>query len=429
MYLLNNLFYLIILLGITLPAQELGEMTIYNTDNSGLTYNQINCIEFDGENRLWAGTEDGLSIFNEFNNNWDNVYQKSPNSTTPWSGLKSNTITSLEWDNEQTMFIGTPTGITDVWWETGNFGNNGQEANWSLNFGNSCIPNNGIITTILHNNNSSQIWAGSTDGLCIEGLGPEGSWLMQNTKTGFYSNNITDINQSITNDMIAIGTMNGGLITYSDEFNIYYSSNSDILDNTVLDVVFDQNNNIIICTPQAGLGVLTENGSWIWFNTINSDLPTNSLRNIIVDNNNNLWITTLENGLVHYKDNVFYNYTTENSDLPDNNINCLKIGPNNHLWLGTDTAGIVKISNPGILIDEVKKISSNIWPSIFKDAINIQSEKDAIINIINQQGKLVSRTKCKDGINIINTSNYKPSLYLIMVEYKTHISINKIIKP
>ena len=68
MYLLNNLFYLIILLGITLPAQQLGEMTIYNTDNSGLTYNQINCIEFDGENRLWAGTEDGVSVFNEFNN-------------------------------------------------------------------------------------------------------------------------------------------------------------------------------------------------------------------------------------------------------------------------------------------------------------------------------------------------------------------------
>ena len=27
--------------------------------------------------------------------------------------------------------------------------------------------------------------------------------------------------------------------------------------------------------------------------------------------------------LIHYKDNVFYHYTTENSDLPDNNINCL----------------------------------------------------------------------------------------------------------
>ena len=63
MYNPNHLFCLIILLGIKLPAQELGDVTIYNIDNSGLTYNQINCIEFDGENRLWAGTENGLSIF------------------------------------------------------------------------------------------------------------------------------------------------------------------------------------------------------------------------------------------------------------------------------------------------------------------------------------------------------------------------------
>ena len=73
---------------------------------------------------------------------------------------------------------------------------------------------------------------------------------------------------------------------------------------------------------------------------------TNSLKKVAVDNNNNLWITTLENGLIHYKDNNFYNYTTENSNLPDNKINCLKFGPDNHLWLGTDTAGLVKINTP-----------------------------------------------------------------------------------
>ena len=158
--------------------------------------------------------------------------------------------------------------------------------------------------------------------------------------------------------MVAIGTMNGGLVTYDQEFNIYYSSNSDILDNTVFDVVFDQNNNIIICTPQAGLGVLTENGSWVWFNTVNSTLPTNSLKNIVVDNNNNLWITTLENGLIHYKDNTFYNYTMANSDLPDNKINFLKFGPNNHLWLGTDAAGLVKINTP--IVSNKENIKNHI---------------------------------------------------------------------
>ena len=126
--------------------------------------------------------------------------------------------------------------------------------------------------------------------------------------------------------MIAIGTMNGGLVTYSDDlFNIYYSTNSDILDNSILDVTFDNNNNVIMCTPQAGMGVFTQNGSCIWFNTINSELPTNSLKNVVVDSNNNLWITTLEDGLIQYKNNTFYTYNTENSNLPDNQINTISI--------------------------------------------------------------------------------------------------------
>ena len=188
-----------------------------------------------------------------------------------------------------------------------------------------------ITTLALDNNN--QLWAGTTDGLCIENMGAEGSWLIHNTNTKFYSNNITQIKHNPNNNMIAIGTMNGGLVTYSDDlFNIYYSTNSDILDNSILDVTFDNNNNVIMCTPQAGMGVFTQNGSWIWFNTINSELPTNSLKNVVVDSNNNLWITTLEDGLIQYKNNTFYTYNTENSDLPDNQINTISICVDTILW-------------------------------------------------------------------------------------------------
>ena len=133
------------------------------------------------------------------------------------------------------------------------------------------------------------LWVGTTGGLCVESAGPEGTWLMENTNTGFYSNNITSIKKNNSNNLIAIGTMNGGLVTFDNTFNIYYNSNSDILDNTVWDVAFDQNNNIILCTPQAGMGVLIENGSWLWFNTVNSNISTNSLTKIVVDINNNVW--------------------------------------------------------------------------------------------------------------------------------------------
>ena len=68
--------------------------------------------------------------------------------------------------------------------------------------------------------------------------------------------------------------MNGGLITYNGEFINYYSENSGILDNSILDLAFDLNDNIIVTSPQAGLGILTNTGNWIfsyhikWLNQI-----------------------------------------------------------------------------------------------------------------------------------------------------------------
>ena len=415
---IKQLYCLIYILGFCLIGQDLGEVTIYNTTNSDLAYNQINCIEFDNENRIWIGTQNGLSIFNEELSNWDNIFEASTNSSTPWSSLPSNIITTLNWNDfsdQPMMLIGTNSGITEVWWENEQFGENGQSGYWSSNFGDECDPNNGIIRSIFQNNNE-QIWIGSTDGLCVKGLGENEDWVLQNTSTGFYSNNITSISKNLNNEILAIGTINGGLITHNNQFNIYYSSNSDILDNTVFDAVFDLNNNIIICTPQAGLGVLTTNGSWVWFNTINSSLPNNSLKNVVVDNNNNLWITTLENGLIHYKNNVFYHYTVENSNLPDNKINCLKFGPNNHLWLGTETAGLVKINNPTTYINQNQKSYANVYPSIFNSFINIELRVLSNVSIFNQNGQIINNYPNINGNNIISMTEYIPGIYFIKIQ-------------
>ena len=112
MYSLKSFFCLIIILSINLIGQNLGEITIYNSANSSLIYNQINCLEFDSENRLWIGTENGLNVFEEDNDNWSNFDTTS----TPWCYLPTNTITTFEWsDDLSMMFIGTTSGIIDYW--------------------------------------------------------------------------------------------------------------------------------------------------------------------------------------------------------------------------------------------------------------------------------------------------------------------------
>lgn len=422
MYYLKLLYYLALFIGLNSFSQNLNDIEIYNTENSDIIFNQINSIEFDNQNRLWAGTANGLSIFDLSTNIWYNFDE--PNSTLTWCCENSVNINTIHWaDAINKMYIGTNNGI--ISFDNSNNDINYDDANWTTNIGLDCSANSSIINAILYDNG---IWSGSTDGLCIEYFGGEGEWLLQNTQTGFYSNHYKSINQNPNTNLIAIGTMNGGLITYDGEFNNYYSSNSGILDNSVFDAVFDQNNNIIITTPQAGLGILTESGSWIWLNTLNSNIPTNSLKNITVDVNNNLWITTLENGLTHYKNNLFYNYNTSNSNLPDNQINCLSFDQDNNLWIGTNSSGLIKINNPTLDTPSFTKPFDNIKISASRDLIEVNLHEKGQYEILNQNGQLINTGFFNPGDNNVNTAAFVSGLYIFKIKTNESAFVYKILK-
>mgnify|MGYP001297701647 CR=1 FL=1 len=414
--------YLALIIGLNTIGQNLNDIEIYNTANSGINYNQINSIEFENPNRLWVGTSNGLSIFDLSTNIWYNF--NTSITTPPWCCLDNENVTAVEWAEEiNTMFIGTNNGILGFFSEDGEI--NYDSTNWTTSIGSSCSANNNIINSILYDDG---IWSGSTDGLCIENLGGEGEWLLQNTQTGFYSNHFKSIIKNPNTDLIAIGTMNGGLITYDGEFNNYYSSNSGILDNSVLDVTFDQNNNIIITTPQAGLGILTENNSWVWLNNLNSNIASNSLKNVTVDINNNLWITTLENGLSHYINNTFYNYNTSNSNLPDNKINCLLFDENNNLWLGTDSSGLIKINNPTMNTINETNSMNNIDATITQELIKIHLNQKATYEILNQNGQLINNGILSEGDNVVTISHYSSGFYILKIKNNQSLCIKKLIK-
>jgi len=422
MYYLKLLFYLALFIGLNSFSQNLNDIEIYNTENSDIIFNQINSIEFDNQNRLWAGTANGLSIFDLSTNIWYNFDE--PNSTLTWCCENSVNINTIHWAEAiNKMYIGTNNGI--ISFDNSNNDINYDNANWTTNIGLDCSANSSIINAILYDNG---IWSGSTDGLCIEYFGGEGEWLLQNTQTGFYSNHYKSINQNPNTNLIAIGTMNGGLITYDGEFNNYYSSNSGILDNSVFDAVFDQNNNIIITTPQAGLGILTESGSWIWLNTLNSNIPTNSLKNITVDVNNNLWITTLENGLTHYKNNLFYNYNSSNSNLPDNQINCLSFDQDNNLWIGTNSSGLIKINNPTLDTPSFTKPFDSIKISASRDLIKVNLHEKGQYEILNQNGQLINTGFFNPGDNKVNIATFASGLYIFKIKTNEYAFVYKILK-
>tara|TARA_Y100001968_G_C19205234_1_gene641965 strand:- start:123 stop:881 length:759 start_codon:yes stop_codon:yes gene_type:complete len=236
--------------------------------------------------------------------------------------------------------------------------------------------------------------------------------------TGISSNNITIITNHPSNESILIGTLNGGLVSYNNEFIFLNNTNSELLDNTILDFVFDANENLIMTTPFGGLGVWSNTNSWIWFNSETTpSLPffINSLNNISIDNNGNIWISTMENGLVKYANNNWVFYNTENSQIPDDKINCIQYDEiNNQMWIGTETEGLVLMELENINIAENNNNSMlKIKNPCFHTNLLIESQKNLTIKILNYNGSLTQIIELKKGINTIDMSQSKNGIYFI----------------
>ena len=369
---------------------------------------------------MWVGTSEGLSIFNYENNEWFNF--DSNLSIEPWCCVNNLEIMSLEWANEiGTMFIGTNNGI--ISYSNSSSEITFSEQNWEINIGSECSANNNIINTILYDD---RIWAGGTDGLCVQFFQGKEEWSLFNTQTGFYSNNYKSIEKNFNNGMVGIGTMNGGLITYNGEFTNYYSENSGILDNSILDLAFDLNDNIIVTSPQAGLGILTNLGNWIWLNTVNSNIVSNSLKNVIVDGNNSIWITTLQDGISQYYNNNFYNYNTNNSPLIDNEINCLIIDNEENLWLGTKNSGLIKIET--FYSSTLEEFTDNYQINFKKDEISINSQSYSNLKIFDISGKLLYNNYFSAGESKISTLTFKPGFYLVHIKTNNSFVTKKFAK-
>ena len=106
----KNFLKLALSIGLVCFGQDISVVDVFNSENSAIIYDDINCLEFDSNNQMWVGTSEGLSIFNYENNEWFNF--DSNLSIEPWCCVNNLEIMSLEWADEiGTMFIGTNNGI------------------------------------------------------------------------------------------------------------------------------------------------------------------------------------------------------------------------------------------------------------------------------------------------------------------------------
>ena len=405
--------------------------TNFNTDNSPIPYNLINSIEFgnsqNSSNNIFIGTSYGLAIleldnFNQPNNSWISIYESDIE-----YGLIGNEIINIQKGVNDEMWICTTEGISILDFEYSQGEIISQQ--WSyINSNNSEIQSDMVKSILFEENNKT--WIGSTGGLSLK---ENESWITFSFETqGIYSNNIKKIIKNYLTNEIYIGTLNGGFQLYNNNaFESYNNTNSGLIDNTINDFIFDNNNNLIITSPYGGLEVLTNSGNWLTLNTSTyPNLPffINSLNNVIVDNNNNLWISTVENGLIQYSNDNWIFYNEENSGLPDNKINCLKYDSlYNRLWIGTETKGLTILDLNFISNSPTNQKIADFKPHFLNNNLILNNSEIGICRIYNRVGKLIHIEKITEKNTKVYLQNLYPEIYIIQFVTKDEIFTKRLI--
>lgn len=366
--------------------------TIYNSQNSGIPFNTVRCLEKQGD-VLWVGTDSGLGKFQ--NNNWE-VYNSSN------SALNSDDIRSLKSEGDSVIWIGTVNG--------GLFSFNGTD--WvNFNVSNSGLQDNLVRDINIDQNND--IWLATTEGLFMYDRNNWNHWNMQDSN--LLTNNITSIQIGLNNEKY-VGTINGGIIYFdsSNQFNEYTISNSDLPDNSVVAIEVDENGQPWFLSPAAGLVNDTDfGGPWLNFNNLNSGLPSNSL-NCLQFMGNELVIGSEIAGLIFKDGNSWNQINTTNSSLPDDHILCLVVDDEHNIWAGTFNEGLCNINLENSL-DEHFNTQTLIYPNPINSGNKLffNSEFSGMISLHNNAGLLLVQENLSSCKSWIIPSSIKSGSYFI----------------
>jgi len=386
---------------VQLNAQQ---WTIYDSSNSNLGNNFVNCLLFHNDT-LWAGTENGLYSFQ------NNLWTDYPNQ--PFYDVRSLTI--------------EPNG--KVW--VGSFLNglaNFDGTTWSyFTTANSGLQDN-FIRALAFDTVSTSLWVGTSGGLHSY---QNTNWTYYNTNNSMLpGNNIPCL--AIEQGTLWGGTVNNGLFELTNNvFTQYSLANSGIGDNTILDIAIDNTGNKWLATPANGLSVLSNVATWSIFHIFNSGLSSNSLSSVgFACNNSYLGTSTI--GLSTF--GSWVDFTTSNSGLPDNDIKAMSYDMDSLLFIGT-LGGGVAVFNPCFttnLEDPIETITFSLYPNPTTRYLNLYFNKspnnDCLLSIYDVSGRLVHKTKIQKREQSIDLNQLTAGQYFLHFEIEALQFTQKLIK-
>ncbi len=322
-------FKLIYLLVLVTPAfgQEF-TWDMLNSDNSQLPNQTIKSITFDQEGTMWVGTYmGGIATFD--GTDW-NIYNTSN------SDLPHNYVNAIAVDKDNVKWIGTDGGglarFDGTSWEVYKTSNSG-------------IPSNVVMSIFCDDDGT--IWVGTYFG----GLAKlnSGIWEIFNDENSpLLSNKIVCITKD-KKGLIWLGTQGGGVASFDGKnWNVYTERNSKLANDYIYSIAVDDENKKWIGTGGGGIAVFND-VFWIKYNSSNADLTDDNIRPIVIDPKQNIWIGTYIGGINIFDGKTWKVYDFQNSPMPDDEITCMAIHQDK-VMVGTERSGIIGITDQHPLV-------------------------------------------------------------------------------
>ncbi len=327
-FLLSGLF-LILISTVTVRSQTNNLYFQNITSEDGLASNRVNCIYEDKTGFLWFGTQDGLNRYNGYK---IEVYRNDPNDTTT---IVNNIVTAiLEENSSGNLWIGTEGGLCYLNLSTQKF----KRFNATM----------GDTLNTLFYDQQNTLWAGSTKGL-YKYNGDNTFTVVRHEKdnrNSLITNAVYAIEQFDKNSLL-IGTEYGLNLFDTQDFSVkYHTATNDV--GHIQCIKRTSSNDFWVGTYHKGMFRMRGKDfdrPMDHYNKEKGYLLNDRVQEIIEDKKQNLYIADRDGGLIYLdiKEDIVYKYTTDlynPNSINSKALRSMMLSASGSLWIGTYNSGI-----------------------------------------------------------------------------------------
>ena len=262
----------------------MGSFFILNEKNSRLISNRIRTLYCDAANRLWIGTERGLSLYNTKDGSF-----ADDTSIRGWNLLKNLFIRTIVSDESDRLWIGTNSGLFL-------YKNNEIRA--------FDLPEKTAVRSVI--DDGRRLWVGTErSGIFLFDSKTKAWTILKEEPGGLSYNKIRSLYQD-PDGLILVGTRGGGVDIFnpaSAQIANYQQEGKPgftLRNSHIRQMVERSDNSLWIATDGGGISVLDRNSgriSWKDVNASDIDSENDQVYSLLEDSRGNFWIGTDGGGL------------------------------------------------------------------------------------------------------------------------------------